>query len=42
MTSFRNFEQKFLEKDNEDNTINNLIENRLTDDTSQIGIINFM
>ena len=42
MTSFRNFEQKFLEKDNEDNTINNLIENRLTDDTSQIGIINFI
>ena len=42
MTSFRNFEQKFLEKDNEDNTFNNLIENRLTDYTSQIGNINFI
>ena len=42
MTSFRNFEQKYLEKDNEDNTFNNLTENRLTDYTSQIGIINFI
>ena len=40
MTSFRNFERKFLEKDNEDNTINNLITNRLTDFTSHNGIIN--
>ena len=42
MTSFRNFEQKYLEKDNEDNTFNNLTENRLTDYTSQFGIINFI
>ena len=43
MTSFRNFEQKFLEKDNEDNTtINNFIANRLTDYTIQNGIINSM
>ena len=42
MTSFRNFERKFLEKDNEDNTINNLITNRLTDFTIHNGIINFI
>lgn len=39
MTSFRNFELKFLAKDDEDNTLNNFIGNRLTDCTSQINII---
>ena len=35
MSSFRNFEQKFLEKDDKDNIFNNSIANRLTDCTSQ-------
>ena len=35
MSSFRNFEKKFLEKDDKDNIFNNFIANRLTDCTSQ-------
>jgi len=34
-TSFRNFEKKFLEKDDENNIINNFITNRLTNYTTQ-------
>ena len=35
MTSFRNFEKKFLEKDDVNNIINNFITNRLTNYTTQ-------
>lgn len=35
MSSFRNFEEKFLEKDDKDKIFNNFIANRLTDCTSQ-------
>ena len=35
MTSFKNFEKKFLEKDDVDNIINNFITNRLTNYTTQ-------
>ena len=35
MSSFINFEKKFLEKDDKDNIFNNFIANRLTDCTSQ-------
>lgn len=35
MTSFRNFEQKFLEKDDKNNIINNFFTNRLTNYTTE-------
>jgi len=35
MTSFRNFEKKFLEKDDEDNIIDDLFTNRLTNYTTE-------
>ena len=42
MSSFRNFEEKYLEKDDEDNAFNNFNANRLTNYTTQNVNIEYM
>ena len=42
MSSFRNFEEKYLEKDDEDNAFNNFNANRLTNYTTQNVNIDYM